>query len=406
MNRKWRIRTPLSRLMIIAMVGLCLAGVTPAARTSATSLTPEAALVRLITAKQIQASWIAPSVLAQVSVAQIEQARASILTELGAYTSIQAEPDGSFLLHFQRGTDKAVIALDTQGRITKLVFGLPTLAHPSLATALEPFQRLPGKVSVLVDTNGARRIALNADESLAVGSTFKLAVLVALQRQIQAGEHSWSQVVQLKTAYKSLSSGILQTWPAGTYLTLQTLASLMISQSDNTAADTLIHIVGRAAIDPLIPMADRPILTTHAFFVLKDPARAGLRAAYLDGNEAQRLAVVEKAEALPLPSAILFTGGPVAPRIEFFFSVRQLCGLMQQVHTLPLMSIYPGVAKPSDWKSVAFKGGSEPGVLNLTTMVTAKNGTPSCVAATWNNTSALNERQFEVDYANLLAALR
>jgi beta-lactamase class A len=385
--------------MIIAMVGLCLAGVTPAARTSATSLTPEAALVRLITAKQIQASWIAPSVLAQVSVAQIEQARASILTELGAYTSIQAEPDGSFLLHFQRGTDKAVIALDTQGRITKLVFGLPTLAHPSLATALEPFQRLPGKVSVLVDTNGARRIALNADESLAVGSTFKLAVLVALQRQIQAGEHSWSQVVQLKTAYKSLSSGILQTWPAGTYLTLQTLASLMISQSDNTAADTLIHIVGRAAIDP-------PLLTTHAFFVLKDPARAGLRAAYLDGNEAQRLAVVEKAEALPLPSAILFTGGPVAPRIEFFFSVRQLCGLMQQVHTLPLMSIYPGVAKPSDWKSVAFKGGSEPGVLNLTTMVTAKNGTPSCVAATWNNTSALNERQFEVDYANLLAALR
>ena len=406
MNRKGRIRIPLSKLIIIALVGLCLAGVTRAARTSATSLTPEAALVRLITAKQIQASWIAPSVLAQVSVAQIEQARASILTALGAYRSIQAEPDGSFLLHFQRGTDKAQIALDTQGRITKLLFGAPTLAHPSLATALEPFRRLPGKVSVLVDTNGASKIALNADESHAVGSTFKLAVLVALQREIQAGEHSWSQVVQLKTAYKSMSSGILQTWPAGTYLTVQTLASLMISQSDNTAADTLIHIVGRAAIDPLIPLSDRPILTTHAFFVLKDPARAGLRAAYLDGNEAQRLAVVEQAEALPLPSASLFTGGPVAPRIEFFFSARQLCGLMQQVHTLPLMSINPGVARPSDWKSVAFKGGNEPGVLNLTTLVLAKDGTPSCVAATWNNTSVLNERQFEVDYANLLAALR
>jgi hypothetical protein len=39
-------------------------------------------------------------------------------------------------------------------------------------------------------------------------------------------------------------------------------------------------------------------------------------------------------------------------------------------------------------------------------MVTAHNGTTSCVAATWNNTSALNEQQFGVDYASLLAALR
>jgi beta-lactamase class A len=406
MHHVTRGRLLLSRLMIGIVLAFSLAAMAPGVSTHAKPITPEAALVRLVTATQIQAGWFAPAFLAQVSVAQIEQARASLLAELGAYEGIQPQPDGSFLLRFQRGTDLAQIALDAQGRIIGLFFKPPALLHLSVAAALQPFKKLPGKVSVLVLSGGVSKGALNADLPLGVGSAFKLAVLAALERQVRAGQRSWSQVVTLKQAYKSLPSGILQTWPAGSHLTLETLASLMISQSDNTAADTLIHVVGRVAIDPLIPAADRPILTTHALFVLKDPAHAALRAAYLRGNQAQRLAAITQAEALPLPSPSLFGGGPVAPNVEWFFSARQLCGLMQQVHTLPLMGINPGIANPSDWRSVAFKGGSEPGVLNLTTMVAARDGTLSCVAATWNNTSALNEGQFEGYYGALLATLR
>ncbi|MFL9455456.1 serine hydrolase [Tolypothrix bouteillei VB521301_2] len=48
---------------------------------------------------------------------------------------------------------------------------------------------------------------------------------------------AWKDVVQLQPSEKSLPSGMLHTWPDGSYLTVQTLASLMISLSDNTATD-------------------------------------------------------------------------------------------------------------------------------------------------------------------------
>ena len=43
----------------------------------------------------------------------------------------------------------------------------------------------------------------------------------------------------------SLPSGITQSWPAGSPVTLQTLATLMISISDNTATDTLVTLERR-----------------------------------------------------------------------------------------------------------------------------------------------------------------
>ena len=70
------------------------------------------------------------------------------------------------------------------------------------------------------------------------------------------------------------------------------------------------------------------------------------------------------------------------------------------------MHVNPGVADPKDWQSVAYKGGSEAGVLNLTTMVTARGGATYCVSATWNNTALLDELRFESLYGSLLRALR
>ncbi len=50
---------------------------------------------------------------------------------------------------------------------------------------------------------------------------------------------------------------------------------------------------------------------------------------------------------------------------------------------------------------MAFKGGSEPGVLNLTTLVTARTGTSYCVSATWNRAAPLDEGGFETLYGSL-----
>jgi hypothetical protein len=56
---------------------------------------------------------------------------------------------------------------------------------------------------------------------------------------------------------------------------------------------------------------------------------------------------------------------------------------------------------------VAYKGGSEPGVLNLTTWLLARDGRPFCVSATWNNPQArLDESQFFLLYTSLLNTLK
>jgi len=136
----------------------------------------------------------------------------------------------------------------------------------------------------------------------------------------------------------------------------------------------------------------------------------------LKGDATVRAALLPELKNAPLPTEADFTRGPLALQVEWFFSVRELCTLMERVQGLPLMSINPGVANPADWARVAFKGGSEPGVLNLTTGLETplspqsregKGGKRYCISATWNNPQeALDEQKFITLYSGLLEALR
>jgi hypothetical protein len=64
-----------------------------------------------------------------------------------------------------------------------------------------------------------------------------------------------------------------------------------------------------------------------------------------------------------------------------------------------------GLANPLDWRSIAYKGGSEPGVLNLSTYVTTADGTSHCVVATWNNDASFYDGLLTSPYRGLLRAL-
>jgi beta-lactamase class A len=99
----------------------------------------------------------------------------------------------------------------------------------------------------------------NPDKALAIGSAFKLYILGELVRAFTAGERKWSDVVPLKAVTMSLPSGILQEWPTGTRMTLQSLAKLMIFRSDNTAANHLLLALGREKVK-----ASRRTLGSHA----------------------------------------------------------------------------------------------------------------------------------------------
>lgn len=367
-------------------------------------MTPLAAIKRLFTEEQIQADWFAPTFLATVPASQVQQIVTSLQTGLGTYKGVQ-ESGQDYLVIFERGSVLTKIVLDAGGRIAGLLFGPPRSLSINLNQATEQFKALPGRVSFVVVEGKSERVALNATTPLVVGSAFKLAILDVLKSQVASGKRSWHDVVELQPSWKSLPSGFLQNWPDGSLLTVQTLAALMISQSDNTATDSLIHLVGRQAIEAVTPR-NRPFLTTRQAFILKSAKNSELLKRYRAGNEAERLAVLNDLDKHPLPDTSDFGPNPTALDVEWFFTAQELCALISRVADLPLMSINPGVANAKDWERVAFKGGSEPGVLNLTTWLKARNGKSYCVAATWNSNTSLEEARFMTLYSAVIEGLK
>lgn len=366
--------------------------------------TPEEALTRFWSSRPVSDSWFSPAFLAHVPIATVTQIRGQLGAEVGALTRIEKTDDG-YRCVFEKATLPSKAKLDGEGRFTTLWFGPPEMPIASVDAAVAALRALPGHTSLIVLEDGKERASVDADDPLAVGSTFKLAVLAALRGQIDAKKRSWKDVVPLDPKYKSLPSGALHEWPDATALTLQSLATSMISVSDNTAADALLSIAGRDQVEKLAPKVT-PFLSTREAFVLKAPANADLLAKWRAADDKGKRAMLADVDARPLPGADAFEGDtPRALDVEWHISVRDLCALMGKVHDLPLMSVNPGLAKAKEWDRVAYKGGSEPGVLNTTTWLAA--GSKSfCVSATWNDDAkSLEEGRFFGIYGGLLHAL-
>ena len=369
----------------------------------AATVTPETVLSRLFTEPELTSNWFADSFLAQISLAQIEQILTGITSSLGPYQSVEAAGD-RYLLTFERGVVPTRLVLNGSGQITGLLFETPQLTDVSLTELTQQFAELPGEASLLVVKDGMALTAHNADQPLAVGSAFKLLILQVLQQQIQAGTHAWDDVMPLQAELRSLPSGRLQDWPAATPMTLQTLATMMISESDNTATDHLLALVGRDAVEALTPH-NRPFLSTRQAFILKDPQNQALLQRYRRSSERERRGVLNAIAPLPLPAVSIFNEGPIALDIEWFFSTRSLCSTIATVADLPLMQVNPGLVDPANWQQVAFKGGSEPGVENFTTELVDADGHRYCVSATWNNPDGIDEIEFSTLYRSVIGAM-
>jgi beta-lactamase class A len=368
------------------------------------SITPEKALARVLQQTPPQAGWFAPNFLAQIPMAQVDAIVKQYTGAIGAFQRADATADG-FTLVMERGTAPAKIHLDAEGRIDGLWFGPPQPTKPmSLEDGMKEFSGLPGRVSVVVLEEGKPLASVHPEDALAVGSAFKLAILAAAQEQTAAGKLRLDQVFPLKAEWKSLPSGVLQGWPDGTPLTLATLESQMISISDNTGADSMLSIVRRDQAEKFAPR-NKPFLSTREAFILKAKNNAALLDRYRKADESGRRAMLTEIDAQPLPEAGQFSDAPTATDIEWFFTPEELCSLVGKAADADAFRINPGLADRAQWQQVAFKGGSEGGVLNLTTAVTGKNGKHYCVAATWNNTAALDQSKFFATYGSILNTL-
>ena len=229
----------------------------------------------------------------------------------------------------------------------------------------------------------------DAAQPFALGSTFKLYVLAALSRAVTEGRLSWDQVVPLDA--KSYPSGIMQNWPDGAPVTLHTAATLMISISDNTATDLVMRAVGRDAIEAEMrasghsdPAASFPFLSTREMFVLKSGEQG---AAYAAADEAERRAMLVALDLNGVPDEKVmatFSGGaPVLVEdIEWYASMADQRALMRVLAALPdatareIMAVSTALGEDEEaaWDYVGYKGGSEPGVLNLSWLLRDKAG--------------------------------
>ena len=390
--RKARLQRALASLLLLFVLG-----------TPAWGAGEADAFKRLFEAESLDPAWFAPQLLAAAPVEQIAALRDDLVARYGSY--LDATPvEDSWQVRLERALIPATIVLDAQGRIAGFWMGVPVALDRTPVLVAADLAALPGEVSLVLRRDGEVIEALEPTRLLAVGSAFKLAVLQSLKAAIDSTRLSWDEVVRLRDRHRSLPTGMLQDWPAGAPLTVHTLASLMISQSDNTATDALIDFLGVDYIEPLLPKETLPLMTTRQYFILGGLGQAEKRQAYLTASEDKRRGILVGLNRFR-PSLADFLAGGAGPEFGWHLSTEQLCDLMDGLLGLDVLKINPGVVSPRGWKQVGFKGGSTQGAINLTTGLESFNGHRYCLSVTWNDPDGVDEQRVAALYAEMLALL-
>jgi beta-lactamase class A len=327
-------------------------------------------------------------------------------------------------IRMDRAIVRGGIAIDPAqgGRVSELLFQSFQPLPSATAGAIEAeLAALPGTVTAYFGPldAGPPRLSHNPDVQNALGSTMKLYLLAQLGREVAQGKRAWSDVAALST--RSFPSGMMQDWPEGAPVTLHKLASLMISISDNTATDILTRVLGQEAIADMVrrsghadPALNAPWLTTRELFLLKGGERSRMRA-YLRGSAQERARILAGIERPPVSVDDVnaaFAKGPVALGIEWFASPRDLAGLLRTMRAesdpqvFEIMAInesFPAEMR-EQWRYVGYKGGSEPGVLNLTWLLTDRQGRDHILTLGWSNPEApVDEARLEALAWRILA---
>lgn len=374
-----------------------------------------AQLPTFLAGKMAASDLFAPAFLASISEAQLKALSEQLIAQYGQPLSIiSVVPNGptgaTTRIDFEKGIATVDIVFDATApnKIVGLLIKSVEMKGDSRAKIDADFAKLPGATGYLVEKvsqNGQRTqiAARNPAQSFAIASTFKLYVLAELASQVEAGQRKWSDVVQLTN--NNYSSPSTQRWPRDTPVTLQTLATWMISVSDNAATDALIRVLGRDAVEQKLatighssPDQMLPLLTTTEAFALK--SNPLLRVRFEKASEAQqRDILIKEAESLGFDRVDVtqFGASPMAINsIEWFAAPADIALLMNHLRqigsktALDIMAVNTGL--PGDtankWQYFGYKGGSEPGVISMSFMAQSKTGEWYTITGSWNNSKA------------------
>lgn len=348
-----------------------------------------AVVKRLFEEKYLLPEWFTAAVLAAKDISELQSIVDEHKKKYGRLLNASLTGD-VVTLHFEAATIPVRAAVDANGQIGGLFF-LHAVPHATdLVTLRDRFSALPGRCAILVIVDDQEVFSISADVPLAVGSAFKIFVHGEICRKVTAGEIRWNDVVILDENDFSLG-GTLERWPVGAPITVHSLCSLMIGESDNTATDALLRMIGKSRLERA--SGNCPFLSTKEMFLLKYFGKDGVIKRYKKSSLSEKRRMLRALSSLKIPP--IGTGALVLDdKIEWHYSVRELCGKLRDLRQDAIMRINPGPFSIYNWKDVAFKAGREPGVINYTVAFKDENGHEIACSATWNGEQAVSEEDF------------
>ncbi len=334
-----------------------------------------------------------------VSPARILKQVTAVRKELGEILQITGG-HGSYSAWTREKRIPVKLSLRADGKISRLRIRKSRKFPQDFEGALKGLQKLPGWVAVLVQKNGADLFEQNASEQLSVGSAFKLSVLVALSAKIKSGEAAWSTGIEIRDGHRTLNSPVLKRMPAGSIMTVQTLAALMMGFDDRTATDILMDFVGPDVVG--VVSAARPVATSEEFAKLK--TQTELTDAYGEADEDGRIVILDSLadmEAPPAYSALLAADR----KINWLISSRRLCEMMPFVKDLKVFPSGHGLTAPADWKVSSLSAGGGAAVRSWTIWLENAKDESFCVSLTWNRGEGVDDAALAIVMVPLIRAL-
>jgi hypothetical protein len=201
---------------------------------------------------------------------------------------------------------------------------------------------------------------------------------------------------------RNFSSPATQNWPLDTPVTLQTLATWMISVSDNAATDALMRELGRDAVEGKLasighsaPDRALPMLTTVEAFALK--SNPALRQRFEKATEAGQRELLASERAALSYGAIDMSQAGIRPgrhrkhrMVRLARRHRLLLNNLRRTNSQTVrdvMAVNSGIgpAAAGKWRYLGYKGGSEPGVISMSFLAQSKAGEWYAISGSWNN---------------------
>lgn len=115
---------------------------------------------------------------------------------------------------------------------------------PSIETLISSAEAKGARVGLCAITPEGGRIHHRENDQFITASTIKIAIMIELYRQVDAGTLRLDNIYVLRKSDICPGSGVMQGFRIGTELALSDICYLMMSISDNTATNVLIDVVG------------------------------------------------------------------------------------------------------------------------------------------------------------------